>query len=433
MACDSIRLTTESTNPQTCAPGQVAEDRLLRCHTGPLPPALTKAARGVRIWSMSADTLPLLIMTGTSDGSEPERLVSRARQATTLDLVERALSVSSLRPVVVATNSAELAQQLAVYPIQVDRDPVDRPFHFGSRLAELITRYGMERCFYIGGGAGPLLPAASMAAVAEELLAADRLLITNNFYSSDFAAFGPTAVLRDRPLPKNDNELAWLLGEDAGLPVRELPRNGASQFDVDTPTDLLTLAVHPQTGPYTRAYLDGLTLDTSALHAALPLMLDRNATILVAGRVSSATWSYLERETACSTRVLSEERGMRASGRLARGEVRSLLGYLLDAVGLDRFFETLATMGQALFLDNRVLWAHRGLWPTAADRFYSDLRQPAQIADPFVRAFTEAAMAAPVPVIMGGHSLVAGGMYALVEAAWARGHDVPRHVVPDRS
>jgi hypothetical protein len=159
-------------------------------------------------------------------------------------------------------------------------------------------------------------------------------------------------------------------------------------------------------------------------------MLDRDATILVAGRVSSATWSYLERETACSTRVLSEERGMRASGRQARGEVRSLLGYYLDAVGLQRFFETLATMGQAIFVDNRVLFAHQGLWPSAADRFHSDLRQPAQIGDPFVRALTEAAMAAPVPVIMGGHSLVSGGMYALIEAAWARGHDVPRHVVP---
>jgi hypothetical protein len=102
-------------------------------------------------------------------------------------------------------------------------------------------------------------------------------------------------------------------------------------------------------------------------------------------------------------------------------------------VGMDRFFETMATMGHAVFLDNRGIFAHRRLWPTAADRFYSDLRQPAQVVDPFVRALTEAAMAAPIPVIMGGHSLVAGGMYALVEAAWARGHDVPRHVAPQVS
>jgi len=121
---------------------------------------------------------------------------------------------------------------------------------------------------------------------------------------------------------------------------------------------------------------------------------------------------------------------MRASGRLAQGQVRSLLGYYLEAVGLEGFFEALAAMGQALFLDSRVLFAHHGLWPAAADRFYSDLRQPEKIGEPFVRALTEAAMNAPLPVIMGGHSLVAGGMYALIEAAWARGHDVPRHVVP---
>ena len=379
---------------------------------------------------MSADTLPLLIMTGAGEGSEPEKMVSLTRQAVTMDLVERALNVPRLRPIVVATNSSELARRLAEYPIQVDLDDPAQPFHFGRRLLELIKQYQMERCFYLGGGAGPLLPADDMASMADRLLATDRLLITNNFYSSDFAAFSPTSILTGYPPPENDNELAWLLGEDAGLPIRELPRSAATQFDVDTPVDLLTLAMHPAAGAHTRACLESLPLDLSPLEAALPLMLDREATILVAGRIGSTTWQYLERETACSTRVFSEERGMRASGRLARGKARSLLGYHLDAVGMTRFFETLGNLGQAVFLDNRVIFAHRGLWPTAADRFYSDLRQPGQIEDPFVRALTEAAIAAPVPVIMGGHSLVAGGMYALIEAAWARGRDVARHVIP---
>ena len=372
----------------------------------------------------------MLIMTGSSEGSLPEQMVGLARQAITLDLVDRALTVPALHPIVVSTNSTRLGERLAPLPVQVELDPPGEAFHFGRRLGELIAQYDMRRCFYIGGGAGPLLPASDMASIAGAILGADRLLVTNNFYSADFAAFCPTSALLDQPPPTNDNELAWLLGEDAGLPIRELPRSGATQLDVDTPTDLFTLAAHPGAGPHARAYLGALHLDTSALDAALPLMLDRDATILVAGRVSAATWGYLERETACSTRVLSEERGMRASGRLARGEARSLLGYYLDSVGLERFFRDLATLGQAVFLDNRVLFAHRRLWPSEADRFYSDLRQPDQVGDPFVRALTEAAVAAPVPVIMGGHSLVSGGMYALVEAAWARGHDVPRHVVP---
>ena len=139
-----------------------------------------------------------------------------------------------------------------------ERGSVDRahnapgePFHFGRRLAELIARYDMERCFYIGGGAAPLLPASEMTDVARAMLAASQLLVTNNFYSSDFVAFGPTSVLEGHPLPDSDNELAWLLGEEAGLPIRELPRSGATQFDVATPMDLLTLAVHPGAGPHT--------------------------------------------------------------------------------------------------------------------------------------------------------------------------------------
>jgi hypothetical protein len=379
---------------------------------------------------MSTETLPLLIMTGVSEGSEAEQMVSLTRQANTLDLVERALTVPRLGPVVVSTNSLELAGRLAAYPIAVEVDPPGLDFHFGRHLQALIARHSMARCFYLGGGAGALLPASELASIADTILSTDRQIVTNNFYSSDFVAFSPTAILSDFPPPDSDNQLAWLLGEDAGLPIQELARTCASQFDIDTPVDLLALDAHPDAGTHARAYLSTLAFDTTALDAALPLMLDRDATILVAGRLSSAAWSYLERETACSTRVLSEERGMRASGRQARGEVRSLLGYYLDAVGLDRFFETLATMAQAVLLDNRVLFAHRGFWPSAADRFNSDLRRPQKISHPFVRALTEAAMAAPVPVIMGGHSLVAGGLYALVDAAWARGHDVPRHVVP---
>lgn len=379
---------------------------------------------------MTVHRLPLLVMTGIQEGSEPERMVSEARQAVTLDLVERALTVSILRPIVVSTNSPNLASQLADYPVHVVLDPPEESFHFGRRLTDLVTQYNMERCFYMGGGAGPLLPAADMASMAEAILANDQLLITNNFYSSDFVAFGPTSALLRSPPPDHDNELAWLLGEDAGLPIRELPRSGATQFDVDTPIDLLTLAIHPSTGRHVRACLDTMKLDTTALEAALPLLLDRDATLLVAGRVSSSTMGYLERETACSTRVISEERGMRASGRQARGEVRSLVGYYLDAVGVRHFFDSLATMAQAVLLDSRVLYAHRGIWPTAADRFRSDLRQPDLIVDPFVKALTMAAMAAPVPVIMGGHSLVSGGLYALIEAAWERGPDIPRHVVP---
>jgi len=74
--------------------------------------------------------------------------------------------------------------------------------------------------------------------------------------------------------------------------------------------------------PRRRAAHASLSCPAGTRHAscgcALPLMLDSDAKS-GGRRVSSTTWSYLERETACRTRVLSEERGMRASGRQARG------------------------------------------------------------------------------------------------------------------
>jgi hypothetical protein len=387
---------------------------------------------------MSGSQVSLVIMTGSGGGSEVERMVALARQAITLDTVERALAVEAIGRIVLATDSASLAESLPCpepvegrgKPVLIELGTPGEEFHFGQRLRELINSQGLERVFYIGGGSSALLSGEEMGHIAETLLSAEELVIANNFYSTDFAAFVPAKAINSiEPSTLTlDNDLAWRLVKRAGLPCKELPRNAATQLDVDTPSDLMTLKPHPGVGPHTRRYLDSLKLDTSHIELALKLFTDRKAEVLVAGRVSASTWAYLESETACRVRLFAEERGMRASGRQAQGEAVSLLGFYLEEVGFERFFATLAKMGQAAFLDSRVLFAHRRIWPSAADRFYSDLRQAEKINDPWVRRFTQAAIEAPIPVILGGHSLVSGGLYALVEAAWARGVDLARHV-----
>jgi len=379
---------------------------------------------------MPGSKVSLVIMTGSSERSEVERMVALARQAITLDTIERALAVEAIGPIVLATNSASLAEKLQGKPVHVELGKPGEEFHFGRRLHELINKNGIDKVFYIGGGSGALLSTKEMGRIAETLLSADELVIANNFYSTDFAAFAPAEAINSIECPTLtlDNDLAWRLVKRADLPCKELPRNAATQLDVDTPSDLMTLKPHPGVGAHTRRYLDSLELDTPHIELALKLFTDREAEVLVAGRVSASTWAYLEQETACRVRLFSEERGMRASGRQARGEALSLLGFYLEEVGLERFFATLAEMSQAAFLDSRVIFAHRRMWPSAADRFYSDLRQPEKINDSWVRRFTQAAIEAPIPIVLGGHSLVSGGLYALVETAWARGEDLPRHV-----
>jgi hypothetical protein len=214
----------------------------------------------------------------------------------------------------------------------------------------------------------------------------------------------------------NDNAVAWVLAHEAGLPAEDMPASAATRFDLDTPADLLIARRHPRVGPWLRRYLDRLGWETGKLDGVLAAMGREGGSLAVVGRASAAAWAALEQATRCWVRVFVEERGMRASGRQERGEVRSLLADYLDLVGVEGLFDELAALADGVLFDNRVVLAARRLWPSAADRFYSDLYQWDSVGEPFLRRFTRAAAEARAPVVLGGHSVVAGGLMALVEA-----------------
>ncbi len=361
----------------------------------------------------------LLLMSRGAADDPLVRAVTAAREAAVLDTVEKAMQVPAIGRIVVATASQRLRDLLAGYPVVMDMDVPGQAFHFGQRLASCIARHGIARVVYLGAGSGVLLPVELLARLANTVAEHERCLLVNNFFSSDFAAWTPAGCLNGWPLPEHDNALGWLLGENIGLPVRSLERNAATQFDIDTPIDLLVVRDHPAVGAHLRRCLDALPWDTSRLEQARA-MLATQSLVIVAGRIGAETWGYLERETSCRIRVFAEERGMRSDGRLQRNEARSVLGFLLERTGLEAGFALLAQLGQAAFIDSRVLWAHFSRWPSAVDRFRSDLGLIDEIEDPWLKEFTSAALAAPIPIVLGGHSLVSGGMYVLAESLITR-------------
>ena len=354
----------------------------------------------------------LILFLGGIGGGPVEDMVAGAQRAIARDTLERAQRSGAFAKMVLVTDVAEFGAGL-------DPDVVIEsscgPFHFGRKLSQVIERYGIGKPFYVGGGSLPLLSASELGGLARQLSTATNTVIANNTFSADVIAFTPGEAIREIDLPAIDNPLAQRLVNQAGLREVTLPRSAAYQFDVDTPTDLLVLKLHPGLGDRTRDYLESLDLDTSRLGRAVSLFRDENAEVLVAGRVGSHVWSRLERETSCRVRLLAEERSMRADERYRRSEVRSILGFHLEQVGPHRFFDTLAQLGDAAFIDSRVIFGHFRLEPSRPDRFYSDLGQPGKIGDPFVRQFTQAALEAPIPVVLGGHSLVSGGLLALTE------------------
>jgi len=371
-----------------------------------------------------AEDVGLILFAGKQGNSALERLVYDSHVAIAKDLVAKARTVGGFAPIIIATSQPESLGNIAP-GIVIEPTAQSGCFHFGKTLANIVARHGILRALYIGGGSSPLLSAAELATLRNAVVRLDHGLIANNFFSADFIGFHPASALTAVDLPrKRDNGLARQLVQEASLLHEPLEPTIAAMFDIDTPTDLAMLALHPLCGPNARAYLDQTEVAeqlgrlAARLQEAMPTFVRPHEEVVLAGRVSAHLWPLLRRDMACRIRVYSEERGMSTSTRA----VRSLLGFHLEKVGPTAFFQAFAQMGDALFLDTRVLFAHGGRRISGHDRFAADLGLLHEIRDEFTREFASAAWDADIPVVMGGNAAVSGGLWALVDAAW-RLHD----------
>jgi len=282
---------------------------------------------------------------------------------------------------------------------------------FGARLRHLAADIGDGGLIVLGSGAIPLATAADR----RELVAAARqrahAALANNRYSADVIAISRArSVLARLPDLATDNMLPRWLAEGAGVPISDVRSRRRLGVDIDGPLDLVLLA-----GRWL-ARLDPSDAQraVAAIDAVRRVAADPDAELLVAGRVSASNLAWLERETASRTRALVEERGLRTR-RPGQRSATSVMGALLERDGPESFGEHVARLGDAAIIDTRVVIAHRfgadeAGWPPTEDRFASDLLLTDHIADPWLRALTMSAAAAPVPILLGGHTLVGPGL-----------------------
>ncbi|MEO5703496.1 MAG: hypothetical protein ABIZ52_06170 [Candidatus Limnocylindrales bacterium] len=298
---------------------------------------------------------------------------------------------------------------------------------FGARLRGLIGELPRGAGLVVlGSGSIPLAMRADTKALIEAAASGLRRALTNNVYSGDVIAIGEAANLTDVPDLPTDNALPRWLRDSAGYEVANLARPRLA-MDLDSPMDSMLVA-SALTGRLEAAVgVDaGHAIDRMELIRRVAA--DPHRQLLVAGRTSAAMLRWLEQGTASRTRALVEERGLRAIG-LAEGQAppRAVLGMLLDDRGPEALGDIVAELGGAALIDSRVLLAHRlgadeSSWPSAEDRFASDLLLVEQVDDPWLRALAASARGATIPVLLGGHSLVGPGLRLLLgERRGARG------------
>ncbi len=372
---------------------------------------------------MPTSSVTAIVMIGPTGFTAIEQQMGVARRLAARDMCAALRRMPQVGRVIIAAPASEQAElaELDLYDPVWDVDPPARPFHFGYRLAEIVRRHAVTRMVYIGAGSMPLLPEAQLGeALAEVVHSAGPLTIANNVHSADWAALSDAGVVQ--PMAhrlERDNMLAWVLREEAGLPVKTLPPSAGTRQDIDTPFDLQVLALHPRTQAHLRQWLQSVesTLNLDILRRAVEILRTPGSRITLIGRVASSAWALLEAQSRCWTRVLSEERGMAANRRQTTGQVFSIVADHVARVGEAEFMAQLGRTSDLVLFDTRVYLAHHRSWPSAADRFASDWGRPDQIADGRLRRLTEAALAAPLPVILGGHNVVSGGVYSLLEIA----------------
>ncbi|MFO8033634.1 MAG: hypothetical protein R6U88_00555 [Candidatus Bipolaricaulota bacterium] len=351
-----------------------------------------------------------------------EDVVGRARLAASKFLACRLAELASVDTVAVATPDPMPWEALHV---TVVADPPSG-WHFGAQLAQIAAEQGAERLLYFSAGSGVLLTDGELARLVEAAPTEPPYAVLNNFYSTDFGLVAPpdgqvfSSLLRDNPLGFR----LW----EAGYHCYELPRSAGSQLDLDTPGELQILACHPGLPAELSASLRHVP--TGAARALLSSLTETGAELVLVGRAGGMTLRQLEVNAACRVRLISEERGMEAEGRAGAGQARTLLGMYADCVGPQELVDSVCSLGDVVVWDTRVLMAHRGLWPSAGERFAADLLQAEGVSDPFLREFVSACAWSEVPMLLGGHSLVSGGLLLALELAWQGGVDKPKRYLP---
>ncbi|HLY14915.1 MAG TPA: hypothetical protein VKR24_11245 [Candidatus Limnocylindrales bacterium] len=294
---------------------------------------------------------------------------------------------------------------------------------FGTRLANALRDVPDGGLVILGSGAIPLASLADRRLFVACAGGQGPMALSNNRFSSDILAVADVSWLR--ALPRDfaaDNALPRWLVERAGVPLADLRSRQRLGVDLDSPLDLILLGRQGESidvGPHPE---DGRVVER--LEGIRRVLADPLAELVVAGRTSAAALTWLEGFARCRVRAVVEERGLRASN--LEGSVspaadhpqrppRSLLGSILDRDGAATLGARLAELGDAALVDSRVLLAHRlgadeSAWPGAEDRFSSDLLLDTAIGDPWLRELTVAAASAPIPVLLGGHSLVGPGI-----------------------
>lgn len=382
---------------------------------------------------MNPNSIAAFILVRDSRGRPPgrsEQIMVDALRAAATDLA-RLLLAHEVRPVVIAAPSTDWVP--AGLDVICDDDPApahptltDAPqrasFHFGQRLAGLIDRYAPDGALCFGGGSAPLLDQAAIGMLVGLIGRAQdgsgsvppQIALTNSRARSGWVAVSDArAALPVIRQTASSDDLAGALHDSGECEVRVLSSmRPATGLDIEATADLAILARHPGVQPALRGVIQSYALDTlPAVDRLITICRRPQQALMLIGRVSPGGWQALGRAARCQVLTIAEPELYPD----VPPRTRSTVAPWVRARWWDGFFADLGLSCDGIVFDNRPVLQALGLRAALEEIQAVDFPGREPIDQLLLRDLRAAADHAPLPILMGGRSLVTGGLYVLAE------------------
>ena len=298
-------------------------------------------------------------------------------------------------------------------------EKIEKKINFGKYLLKIINKYLLDKIFYFGAGSCYFLNKDEFKFISENTIKGQ--FISNNPVSSDFISFSSSDLTNEIILnfPNIDNYFSSYLMSKTFLKYLKMPVSLGSVFDIDTPNDFAILSKITHNSGNIGNYISNSIFKNIDLDKFIKVLSSKSSEIFVYGRINPLNLYMAEKNIPCKIRFLSEERGLKIRGKASS----SLLKYFFKSENFDNLFKLFENICDGGIFDTRIIFSLFAGEYEQEDVYLSDMKIWQKIKNPFIKFFTKKIAESKIPIILGGHSVVNGGLMALSNLVRGKKYD----------
>ena len=360
-------------------------------------------------------SLTVIILDEGTFASDSGSSLSTLREAICLRNIEHALALPMHEArVLLVSNNNHLAALASTLGARV-HVPHAKGSSISSVLDLLPQGQAGDPVLVLQGGMLPLLCSEDWDLLDSLLRSNPNAAYTNSFENPTMVGWSPACSLAGNVSPTGDGVFSTHFLNNFPLPVHALPYTPGYQFTLEAMPDALLLqSVLHASDPLLRV-VNEVPYRSTNIDIVRDMLTVKGIKLWISGRIHGSTVEYMNTKLNIRIRAIIDQHS--AMNNPSLGYMRSFAGQYIEKSGLSQFIRVVEESADCAVLDIEPLCAHFRVAPSAHDLFMSSVGEGESIENSWLQEFTHAIVEARIPIILGGHNLVQGGLLALVDAS----------------